>query len=222
MSSECSAIDIYNEITNITAYVIEQGICDVGNYPSIYDNNRKIDFQGSNLISKALKDKGYEYIYKQLKENRLFNIKFLDGALLQFMYAFDNNRLKKHRLAFYPSPHLENFGENPENYMKDKLYMEIVGRRIVPFPIRFDFDIEAYQDVKHPKSHLTLGDVENCRIPVSSPLTPYNFLKFILSNFYCTDEYEFISKLPPSKLEFNNTISDNEKLIMYISIPCKR
>lgn len=220
MSLEFSAIDIYNEITDLTAYVIEQGICDASNYPAIYDNDCKIDFKGSNLISKALKDEEYEHIYNELKENRLFNIKFLDGALLQFMYLFDSSsRLKKHRLAFYPSPYLESFEKNSENYMSDQLYTEIVRRRIVPFPIRFDFDIEAYQDVKHPKSHLSLGDVENCRIPVSSPLTPYNFLKFILSNFYCTDTYEFISKLPKSNFKFNSSISDNEKLIMYISIP---
>jgi hypothetical protein len=37
----------------------------------------------------------------------------------------------------------------------------------------------------HPASHLTLGQYENCRIPVSGPLGPNSFGMFILRNFYC-------------------------------------
>src|SRR5690606_9999259 len=110
------------------------------------------------------------------------NMKLVDGALLQMMYSVQGDALLRHRLAFYPSPNLLPFQDAADSYMRDELFVEIVQRRIVPFPLRFDFDgrENVHVDVCHPKSHLTLGDVKDCRIPVSAPLTPRWFLEFIL------------------------------------------
>ena len=209
--------NVVKEINNLITYVIEKGICDTPLFPSI--NNEAIGFKNNNFLFTSLKENNYNKIYQQIRENGLFNILFLDGALLQFMYMFDKNKLIKHRLAFYPSPILDSFQENSECYMNDDLYIEIIQRQIIPFPIRFDFDISAFQDIRHPKSHLTLGDVEGCRIPISAPLTPYSFLKFILSHFYRTDKYDFVTDMPKSILKFNNTISDNEKLTIHMISP---
>ena len=51
----------------------------------------------------------------------------------------------------------------------DEIYADVVGREVVPFPLRFDYDARVKkQEVYHPACHLTLGQYTNCRIPVSS------------------------------------------------------
>ena len=105
--------------------------------------------------------------------------------------------------------------------MRDDLFIEIVQRRIVPFPLRFDYDGRegVYVDVTHPKSHLTLGDVKGCRIPVSAPLTPRWFVEFVLRNFYQTATHDFVGGLPQHKLKFPTSITANETGLMHLVIP---
>src|SRR3546814_10435533 len=119
------------------------------------------------------------------------------GELLQMMFRIQGGELRQHRLAFYPSPSLLPFRDHPDQYMRDELFIEIVQRKIIPFPLRFDFDTREgiHADISHPKSHLTLGDVKGCRIPASAPLTPRWFVEFILRNFYQTERHDFIGDL---------------------------
>ena len=87
----------------------------------------------------------------------------IDGALLQLMYRFQKTELESHRLAFFPSPYLEEFQNNPDVYKDDAMFTEVVFRNIVPFPLRFDYDSrnEVFIEVHHPKSHLSLGQYKN-------------------------------------------------------------
>ena len=102
-----------------------------------------------------------------------------------FQYDFgQDDQLIKHRLAYFPSPKLPTADEAPELYASDEIYGDILLDQIVRFPVRFDFDPRNYKPTFHPHSHLTLGQYENCRIPVTSALSPINFLRFILRNFY--------------------------------------
>lgn len=107
--------------------------------------------------------------------------------------------------------------------MDESIYVfaEIVNKNLVPFPLRFDFDIRetSYVDIHHPKSHLTLGQYENCRIPVSAPITPYQFINFILRRFYNNAYQEFHSEITTFDGSFRLTISDNEKNLLFIQLP---
>jgi hypothetical protein len=133
----------------------------------------------------ALKDIAYDVVYQELESNDAYHVKLPDGGLLIFQYVFANDEsLLKHRLAFFPSPLLPTVDEAPDLYEKDELYGDIIAARLVRFPIRFDFDPSAHRDVLHPQSHMTLGQFENCRIPVSNPVTPNAFVMFLLRNFY--------------------------------------
>ncbi|MCS6938526.1 MAG: DUF2290 domain-containing protein, partial [Roseiflexus sp.] len=125
----------------------------------------------------------------------------------------------KHRLVYFPSPYLRQFQSNPEAYFNDELYLEVVSRHIISFPIRFDYDVAAAQDIEHPACHLTLGDFKGCRIPVSCPLTPCWFADFVLRNFYRTEHYNPAEKLPAQSITFHNTISPNEKMLIHLVIP---
>ena len=61
----------------------------------------------------------------------------LDGALIQMTYEFSDKKLRRHRLAFFPSPHLEEFQNNPDIYLDDEIYADVVAKNIVSFPVRF-------------------------------------------------------------------------------------
>jgi len=146
-------------------------------------------------------------------------LKLIDGGLLQMMYRFAGDNPTRHRLAYYPSPSLRPFQEDPDAYLRDELFVDIVSRRIVPFPLRFDFDESAARDVHHPQCHLTLGDVKCCRIPVSAPLTPRWFIEFVLRNFYQTDQNDFVRDLPAHRLHFADTLTKSESRLMHVVVP---
>lgn len=217
--------EIKEDIDGLISELIGKGICDDSNFSASrsYGKMGEVTFSNSQNISIALGDIEYSTIYNELLNNRSYNMKLIDGALLQMMYRIEDNKLRQHRLAFYPSPSLLSFQDDPVAYMRDELFIEITQRKIVPFPLRFDFDTreDVYIDVTHPKSHLTLGDVKGCRIPVSAPLTPRWFVEFILRNFYQTEKHDFISDLPRHKIKFSMSITENEMKLMHVVIPYK-
>ncbi|HAL6565286.1 TPA: DUF2290 domain-containing protein [Escherichia coli] len=214
---------IKKDIDNLISELIGKGVCDDSNFSAIRQQGRMADitFSGSEHVSIALGDIEYVEIYRELADKRSFNMKLVDGALLQMMYRVEGDALLQHRLAFYPSPSLLPFQDDPDAYMRDDLFIEIVQRRIVPFPLRFDFDAREgiHVDVVHPQSHLTLGDVKGCRIPVSAPVTPRWFVEFILRNFYQTDKHDFIGGLPRHEIQFPASITPNEMGLMHLVIP---
>ena len=211
------------DLDGLIAELIRVGICNDQNFSAIrpIGNQWDVTYSGTEHISIALSDIDYSELHQEMSEKRSYNMKLIDGALLQLMYRFEKNQLLQHRLAFYPSPSLISFQDDPDSYMSDELFLEIVQRRIVPFPLRFDFDDRngIHIDVLHPKSHLTLGDVKGCRIPVSAPLTPRWFIEFILRNFYQTEKHDFIKGLPKHQIFFDECITPNEQDLMHLIIP---
>ena len=101
-------------------------------------------------------------------------------------YTFADNLIASHRLGFFPAPNLHPYEENPATYEDDELFGDIVGEHLVKFPIRFDFSSsdEEHVEFDHPRSHLTLGQYKNCRIPVTGPITPTKFISFLVRSFY--------------------------------------
>ena len=211
------------DIDGLISELIGCGLCDDSNFSAIrsFVGGASATFSGAEHVNIALGDIEYTDIYHELADKRSYNMKLVDGALVQMMYRVEDDRLLQHRLAFYPSPTLLPFRDDPESYIGDELFMEIVQRRIVPFPLRFDFDArdDVHVDVAHPQSHLTLGDVKGCRIPVSAPLTPRWFIEFVLRNFYQTEAHDFVSGLPKHKIHFQTTITANETGVMHMVIP---
>ena len=210
------------DLDALLSYLIERGIVDDQNFSIVRDlpdQRWEVTFTNANHVSMAMREADYADIHRELTEKRSYNAKLIDGTLLQLQYLFEEKQLVKHRLVFLPSPSLRPFQDDPAVYLRDELYLEIISRRIVPFPLRFDFDENSAQDVTHPACHLTLGDVKGCRIPVSAPLTPRWFLEFILRNFYSTDSYDLTSKLPSHCYHFNRTITTGEKDLIHVMVP---
>ena len=175
---------VTTQLREVFARTIEAGVAVRQNYPSITGFG-SVKAIGNLQTSVALRNVAYSDTYMELVENNQFHIMLPDGGVMLFQYRFNcEGQLLKHRLCYFPSPQLPTVEEAPELYHNDQLYADILLDRIVRFPVRFDYDPESYRPRFHPQSHLTLGQFENCRIPVSCPVSPNDFLKFVLLNFY--------------------------------------
>lgn len=209
------------QIKELTEALVGLSLSNEQNFPATHGKaNAAFEITVSTAagMSVALKKVAYRDIYGELEKARCFNIKMLDGALISLRYRFRDGVICEHSLSYFPSPDLEHFQNEPEVYLEDEIYADVIARNIVPFPVRFDFsnDPAKFQDVHHPYSHLTLGQYENCRIPVCSPLGPLAFGGFILRNFYNTAFRKYSEKVPASKLAFANTITANERKIPHV------
>lgn len=218
---------IYNEIMDITSFLIEIGLAIDQNFPS---NKALIKKQHEVTISRLdlgasfiIQSNEYVDIYNHYNDNRLYNVKMLDGGILLLQYVVYDEIIISHRLVFFPSPYLPDFArEYDSSYREDQYFQDIYSRVKVAFPLRFDFSPDQHVDIHHPKSHLTLGDFKCCRIPVVSSIYPRSFFKFVLDNFYKTDDIEHSSRLPNSKIcsrqEESITATERQEL-MYMCFP---
>jgi len=169
----------------------------------------------------ALRDVAYDVVYEELNSNDAYHVKMPDGGLLIFQYVFSaGGDMLKHRLAFFPSPVLPTIEEAPSLYERDELYGDILRTMLVRFPIRFDYNPHAHQDIAHPQSHLTLGQFENCRIPVSNPVMPNTFVMFLLRNFYfrsyLRNKNRFEKRM--KSVQMKRTITSAEERIAYLVV----
>lgn len=80
-------------------------------------------------LSIALKNIEYEEVYRVLDHDRNYNVKMIDGALIQFLYTYEtSSTLSSHRLAFFPSPFLYDFQSDPRRYEEDEIYADIIEK----------------------------------------------------------------------------------------------
>ena len=212
---------IEKQINELIKYLVETGLADDQQFAfqrSGRDNLVQVTFDKAEQVSIALRDRSYSQIYQNLTQERAYNVKMPDGALIQMMYAFADGTIQRHRLAFFPAPHLEEFQNNPDIYQDDEIYADVVARNIVPFPVRFDYDgrDSHHRELVHPKSHLTIGQYANCRIPVTAPMTPFWFIDFILRNFYCTAH---AAELPAQQGVFIESILPTERGVIHVVVP---
>jgi len=223
-----TAKKIYTQVERITTDIIKTGLCDDQNFPSIRTYSEGIEEVGVNTYDNNifLKSIPYKDMYSELCIKRTFNIKMIDGALIQMQYRFRKDKIESHRLAFFPAPDLEIFQNEPDLYLEDEIYSDILDKRVVSVPLRFDFDDgkDSYgkkisRPIIHPVSHLTIGQYKNCRIPVSSALTPYQFLKFVIMNFYNTAYTSYSSHFAEYKDCFDTTLCLEEKELVNICTP---
>lgn len=215
------------QVDRIIRYLVEVGLASDQNFAiqrGLAGTRVEITFLHAEHVSIAMKDRAYQEIYEHLAQERAYSAMMPDGALVQMMYVFNGTVLERHRLAFFPAPHLEEFQNNPDIYLEDEIYADVIAKNLVPFPLRFDYDARDgnHIEIEHPKSHLTLGQYENCRIPVTAPMTPYWFIDFILRNFYHTAFHRYADQLPTFDDVFDESIVSPEKSVVHVQIPVVR
>lgn len=216
--------ETYQEIVSITLEIIQNGLSIEEKWPNI--DGSKISWHDQKDLSIALKNIPYSEKYYELNHNRNYNFKMIDSSLIQMMYEYDKKQktLISHRLAFFPSPTLERYDNAPElyeeQYFGDSEFHDMLERNIISFPIRFDYNNsdEIFSEIEHPYSHATFGEYNNCRIPVSCPLTPSIFINFILRNFY-NNAFKIKGVFcNVSKNRFEKKISGKEVNILHFNV----
>jgi len=186
------------------------------------DGRLEVQYHSAGLArSSVLRGKPYQDLYAEQLAARAYNIKMLDGALIQMSYEFAGALPVRSRLAFLPSPDLTEFQAAPELYLEDLMYTEVVDPRAVTVPIRFDFDDRpgVATELAHPRAHLTLGQYKNCRIATTAPLTPGAFVGFLLRSFYNTAMTAITGGSPVAEHRFAATISGGEQASIHIAVP---
>lgn len=213
--------NILEQINFLTVLLIEKSYSAKQNFSSInkhLNDKTVVSWAKTNKLSETFDKKlSYREVYDICRDRKYYNLVLVDGAIIQFYYEFQSTTLLNHRVAFLPSPYLEEFQNQPDLYVDDLIYAEVINRSIVPSPLRFDYDKKSFKEVEHPQSHLTIGQYQNCRIPVKSAITPFQFINFIFNNFYnntlvnteifnkCNDIYfgDSITKIESSLVHLN-------------------
>lgn len=147
-------------------------------------------------------------------DNRQYVIELYDKSIFQFECIVTDNKILKLRMAFLKKDNIIweiekiNLYESQEDEQDD--WFEI--NYGIPVMIRVDYDPSEYVDVIHSKSHLTLSNSQNCRIPMKTYFMFSEFVSFILINFYNI-------KIDKSPVCYNDCIeiSDNELKTFHIS-----
>lgn len=214
---------ILQQLNKLTEDMILTSLCDDQNFPRIFnlkEEKKKVcigEF-GTNIF---LKNVPYRDIYCEMLERRAYNFRMLDGAMILLEYIFQKEKIIHHRLSFFPSPDLLEFQQNEEIYLEDDIYADILNKQVVTVPLRFDYesDSDITVPIEHPVSHLTIGQYENCRIPVSCAIPPALFIDFIVRNFYHTAYCRYCNEISKYENEFHESIKREEKNLLYVGVP---
>lgn len=172
----------------------------------------EVTFPNAEHLAEALRSRTYLTVYDSLAGKRVYNAMLDDGALIQMSYLFDrSSELKRHRLAYMGAPESRSPGDD-SGVRTDPSRTSSEPATV----FRFDYDAEDHPGgpVAHPKSHLTIGRTDSCRIPVSRPVTPSQFMDFVLRHFYPPNPQ------PPSFADdFPPCLSPETRSVAHLTIP---
>ena len=215
--------NVKKEIENILECLIKSGMSVQQQYPIIKeygDNVKSLEWNNITNLSVCLKNIDYSSIYNEINKNRDYTLKLVDGNIIQLLYTYKNDILYSHRLAMFPSPDLETFQNEPEIYEQDEIYADIISKKIVSFPLRFDYCVDDIESTHtHPHSHVSLGEYKNCRIPAYGPISPIAFMNFVLENFYNTYFLQIYNHYNiKNKCQNIFTINDDEKRKIHFNL----
>jgi hypothetical protein len=222
MPVEFDSREIVREINRLTTDLVATGLLDDQNWPTVRTH------QGTDYVSvptsvgsAVLKYKSYTSLYSEVREGRAFNLLFLDGAMLQMDYEFRGSQIIRHRLSFLPSPDLLEYQTAPDTYFDEQLFADIVGPQVHPVALRLDFDDRegVAQNILHPTSHMTLGQYNNCRIPITGPVSPGIFLDFIVRSFYWVPSVSTPVTIGDTIFASGSTITADERKVLHVALP---
>lgn len=210
------------EINYLIAFLIESALADNQTRAfirKIGGTAYEVTFENES-IADWLSNDFYVDVYDRTMANRSYSILLFDGAMIQMSYEISNNDLVRSRMAYLPNPRLEQFAVGQGEF-DDPLYADLNDRRILPIPIRFEFDgrSDVAIPVDHPVSHVTIGQFEGCRIPASAAITPYLFIDFILRSFYRKALDYCGNAVPTQTLRFAQCLNELEEEIVHWGIP---
>lgn len=209
------------QIRDVIHLLMMESLIDHQNYPSSRTSGTQtiIGISGSPDLSISMREIDYSEIYQLLVAAGAYHIKMIDGGIIQLLYTFENNAIHSHRLCYFPSPSLEAYDEMAQLYEDDEVFADIFSRFTIRSPMRFDYSAneDEFVEFDHPKSHMTIGHYKDCRIPVTGPLTPFRFMRFLLRSFYYCAYGRVNLDHRATQTAFQNSITQGEQTLLHIS-----
>ncbi|MGL5572498.1 DUF2290 domain-containing protein [Cetobacterium sp.] len=202
-------VELCNEVNAFQIFLLENGLITRYNTCIISGNN--LTWDNCEELSNFMKEEEYEEIYKKLNESKNFSFQLIDGAIFQLSYVVNKKIIEKMRIAYYPSPDLLNLDYAIEEYEMGYEFLDMLDKYIVTVPIRIDYAPNQHEEISHPKTHIHLGQMEGCRIPLTSPIMPNKFFKFIFYNFYNKAYDKYFKEYNFTTQKLTISITDNEK-----------
>lgn len=140
-------------------------------------------------------------------KNKEYNLLLYDKGIFQFELEIKDGQIIKERLIFIKKQNKlwnkEDVSSMDNDEFAEDWFKEEIG---IPIIIRIDYDENEFQELKHPISHFTISNYDECRIPMQGPVSISRFINFILNIFY-NEEIEKIKSNYDTKI----TITDIEK-----------
>ncbi|MCM2588091.1 DUF2290 domain-containing protein [Rossellomorea marisflavi] len=140
----------------------------------------------------------YPDVYKELLEEKKYNILINDESIISFHYLFDDkNNIKKHSLSFIPSLDLE-------IALSDELTLEnrLIILQNTNNYLRIDFDLTGKKNIVHTDVHMHYGifhteyekEFSEFRIPLEGIFYPNEFIYLVFKYIYDLKD-EFVNFL---------------------------
>ena len=150
---------VLRDINVLFRFLVSSELVNDQNPPVLREEGSRrysIGYTNSINVSYMLKDIPYPNLYDQIRSQRTYNFRMLDGALIQMNYTFADKNLLHHRLAFLPAPYMLQYDDNSEIYDRDDCFGHIVSKNQIAVPLRFDYDANpgVAENLTHPISHL--------------------------------------------------------------------
>lgn len=162
----------------------------------------------------------YERQYLDLLCTYKFTFLMIDRAIVQCFYEFKENKLIRQTMAFYQSPFDVPYQSAPIKYrgFEENFSEKKDAGSLIMF--RFEYNPKQFKEHIHPNVHFTLGDYDDCRIAVKSPLTLSDFFDYIIKNFYTPVYRQYIElskKYRCQEKQYGSTIYPLERKSIHFS-----
>jgi hypothetical protein len=176
----------------------------------IRNNNLLLDNYSKEFIDVS-QNNDYQLVYHIARRKMDYNILLEDNSFFQFGYREKDGEIINITYAYYEMPivvkpfkafeneyyklypqgieELKTVAELYEDYTQ---YISEAPKKDNFFPIRYDYDVDGYRGLRHPKSHLHIGHNTQLRIPLSTIIFPREFVAFIFRHVYFDDWVECI------------------------------
>lgn len=176
--------------------------------------------QYSGIDNSEFRDKSYIEKWQVLYTKRLFDFQLIDGALVQFRALGDYRKFVLN-YVYYDCPYDiltykdylkkvvgTDYAEARDYFRQEyEEYIFASNLKKSVTPIRYDFDVDAYEEAVHPSSHVHIGDENKLRIGTEKVWKPISFLLFIVRQCY-PEEWKNLIKIQEADIWAKN-VRDN-------------
>ncbi len=120
----------------------------------------------------------YRRVWEYTYTNKLFHLRLSDHSLLRFLY-FDDKVSFEYLNSPYQLEDIDEFEDYNVIIFKSEEYDDRL-----PTPIRYDYELDSFNEISHPVGHIHFGLENPIRIGTYILFDPMSFLLFCLRQMY--------------------------------------